>query len=109
VEDVLPCAAAPLTGHVVALTADRRADEQAALLRRRGAEVVHGATVHVGPLVDERPLREATEAILADPPDVLLVLTGIGVRSWSSWAAAWGVDELLRDALAGARVVARGP
>lgn len=35
----------PLDGFVVGVTADRRASEQAELLRRRGADVMHGPAI----------------------------------------------------------------
>jgi uroporphyrinogen-III synthase len=99
----------PLTGWRVGITAHRRADEQAALLRRRGAEVVLGPVVRTLPFGDDGPLREATESVLARPPDLLVATTGIGIRSWFGAAETWAIDRELRDALARARVVCRGP
>lgn len=103
------CATPPLAGWTVAVTAHRRADEQAELLRRRGADVVHAPVVHTLPFDDDRPLRAATDAVLADPPDVVIATTGIGMRAWFGAAEAWGLDDALRDALLAAEVVARGP
>ena len=99
----------PLTGWRVGLTAHRRADEQAELLRRRGAAVVSGAVVRTLPFGDDRPLRDATEALLARPPQLVIATTGIGIRSWFGAAESWGVDRELTSALDPARRVARGP
>jgi uroporphyrinogen-III synthase len=99
----------PLTGWRVGLTAHRRADEQAELLRRRGATVVSGAVVRTLPFGDDRPLRDATEALLARPPQLVIATTGIGIRSWFGAAESWGVDRELTSALDPARRVARGP
>jgi uroporphyrinogen-III synthase len=99
----------PLTGWRVGLTAHRRADEQVELLRRRGAAVVSGAVVRTLPFGDDRPLRQATEALLADPPQLVIATTGIGVRSWFGAAESWGLDRELAHALGPARRVARGP
>jgi len=99
----------PLNGWRVGLTAHRRADEQAELLRRRGATVVAGAVVRTLPFGDDRPLREATEALLAQPPQLVIATTGIGIRSWFGAAESWGLDRELTSTLDPARRVARGP
>jgi uroporphyrinogen-III synthase len=100
---------APLAGFTVGVTADRRADEQAELLRRRGAEVVHGPVIRTLPLTDGAALAQATEAVIADPPDTLVALTGLGVRSWFEAADGRDRGDALRAALADATVLARGP
>jgi len=99
----------PLTGWRVGLTAHRRADEQAELLARRGATVVTGSVVRTLPFGDDRPLREATEDLLARPPQLVIATTGIGIRSWFGAAESWGLDRELAGALDPARRVARGP
>lgn len=100
---------APLAGFTVGVTADRRADEQAELLRRRGADVVHVPCVRTLPLTDGDELAEATAALIARPPDVLVALTGLGVRAWFEAADGDGSGDALRDALAGTEILARGP
>lgn len=106
----LPCnQIPPLTGWRIGITAHRRADEQAELLRRRGATVVNGAVVRTLALDDDRRLREATDALLTQPPDVVVATTGIGIRSWFGVAETWGLDGTLTAALDPARRVARGP
>ena len=99
----------PLEGFVVGITADRRAAEQAEMLSRRGARVVHGATVQVLPLDTESGLRAATASLIDNPPDVVLASTGIGIRTWMAAAASWGLEARLLAALAPARLLARGP
>ena len=98
-----------LAGHRIGITADRRADEQAELLRQVGAEVVVGPVLRTLPLADDQPLRDATDAVLRDPPQVVLMSTGIGMRSWLGAAEAWGSANALWDALDGALLFARGP
>ncbi|MGA8544261.1 MAG: uroporphyrinogen-III synthase, partial [Mycobacterium sp.] len=71
-----------LTGFTVAITASRRVDEFATMLRRRGADVVTAAAIHMVPLADDARLRAATEDVIATPPDVLIATTGIGFRGW---------------------------
>lgn len=99
----------PLEGFVVGMTADRRAEEQSELLRRRGARVVHGASIRTIPLTHDERLSDAIEAVIADPPDVVVLLTGLGTRGWFAAAEGLGRDEQLRAVLAGVQVLARGP
>jgi uroporphyrinogen-III synthase len=100
---------AALEGFAVGITADRRADEQADLLRRRGASVFHGPVIETLPLEPDDALRAATRAVLDDPPDYVVANTGIGVRGWLTAAETWGCDGDLTAVLAGTKVVARGP
>lgn len=94
---------------MIGVTADRRWAEQAELFERRGASVMHGPTITTDYLASDDHLRRATDAVIARPPDFLVAITGIGVRAWFEAAQAWGLGEKLHAALAGTRVVARGP
>ena len=99
----------PLEGFAVGITADRRAEEQAELLARRGARVIHGPSIRTIPLTDDERLADAIRAVLDHPPDVVVLLTGLGTRGWFASAESLGLDDRLRTALAPARVMARGP
>lgn len=83
--------------------------EQAELLQRRGAVVMHGPTIKTEYLASDSELRAATHAVIATRPDYLVATTGIGVRAWLEAAQAWGLAESLMDALGETRVAARGP
>jgi uroporphyrinogen-III synthase len=98
-----------LRGLTVAVTAERRAEEQAELFRTRGAEVIVAPTVHTVDLSADDSLRHTTEAIIAEPPDWLVATTGFGMRLWFEAADTWGLGGALTAALARGRVVARGP
>jgi uroporphyrinogen-III synthase len=98
-----------LEGFTVGVTADRRWEEQAELLRRRGARVLHGPCIRTLPLDSEHALQEATEAIILTPPDLLIANTGIGMRSWFAAAESWGLGEALLGALSETTIFARGP
>ncbi|MFP5321829.1 MAG: GNAT family N-acetyltransferase [Acidimicrobiia bacterium] len=100
---------ATLAGTVVAVTAERRAEEQAELLAKRGAEVVHVPTVHTVDLTADDELRARTEQVIAAPPDWLVATTGFGMRLWFEAADSWGLGDDLVAALGSGRVVARGP
>ncbi len=99
----------PLDGFVVGVTADRRWEEQAELLRRRGARVVHGPSIRTQPLGPDGGLQGATQALLDSPPSHVIANTGIGVRAWLEAAESWGAGDALVDVLRGARIYARGP
>ena len=97
-----------LKGFTVAITADRRRDEQAVLMERLGVEVI------MFPLLQTRPedatlLRALTEKLVQEPPDYLVANTGYGMRTWLAATAEWGLQDGLVSAL-GSRtaIAARG-
>lgn len=98
-----------MTGCVVLITADRRSAELAAALTRRGATVRHAPAMSIVPHADDEALIAGTKALIADPPDVVVVTTGIGFRGWIEAADAVGVADDLIAILTRARLVARGP
>ena len=99
----------PLAGYTIGITGHRRWEEQAEMLSRRGARVLHGPTMTTELLGDLDATISATERLLTAPVDVAILTTGIGVRSWFGAAESVGIDEALRAALRDAEVVARGP
>src|SRR5687767_888561 len=82
----------PLAGRLIGVTADRRSEEQVNLLRKRGAEVLHAPTMATVDLTEDAALRAATEAVVASPPDWLVVTTGVGFRMWMETASSLGLD-----------------
>ncbi|MCZ2814510.1 uroporphyrinogen-III synthase [Modestobacter sp. VKM Ac-2984] len=97
----------PLAGYTVAVTAARRSEELGALLDRRGARVLYAPAIRIVPLSDDADLVAATREVLAAPVDLVVATTGVGFRGWLEAAEAW--DLPLREHLATARVLARGP
>jgi uroporphyrinogen-III synthase len=93
----------------VGITADRRRDEQAELLRRLGAQVQHGPTVRTLPLAHEEGVADATRTLIARPPDLVVANTGMGMRGWFAVAESLGLDDALSAALRDCEIVARGP
>ena len=102
-------AAQPLLGCTVAVTADRRREDLAALLRRRGARVLETPTLKLVPLEDDTELRAATAECLRAPLDYAVATTGRGWRGWISAAEGWNWADALQTTLAGATIVSRGP
>jgi uroporphyrinogen-III synthase len=99
---------APLTGLTVGITAERRAEEQASMLRSRGARTLWGPTMRVFTIAEDEELRAATDEVVRRPPDFLLASTGFGMRTWLAAAEAWGLRSELVEALRGAKVLNRG-
>ncbi|MGZ4437989.1 MAG: uroporphyrinogen-III synthase [Nocardioidaceae bacterium] len=98
-----------LAGCRVLVTAQRRSEELAGALARRGAEVVCAATLGVVPHIDEVRLLERTRDVLSAGLDTLVVTTGIGFRGWLDTAETAGLAEELLAVLDRTRLVARGP
>ena len=99
----------PLAGFTVGVTAARRAAELGAALERKGAEVLHAPAIRIVPLADDTELHTATEQLINNPPDVVVVTTGIGFRGWVEAADGWGLGEALIAALRRATLLSRGP
>lgn len=92
----------------VALTAERRRQEQALLLRRAGFRVVMFPLLSTEAASDAA-LRATTEALANDPPDYLVANTGYGMRTWFACATNWGLMGALSASLATrTKIVARG-
>ena len=99
----------PLAGWRVGVTADRRAEAQLDLLRRRGADVVHGCTMRTLDLTRDQRLLEVSRQLVADPPDTLVLETGMGLTMWLEAMDEVGVGTDLRAVLSRCEVMARGP
>ena len=99
----------PLAGWRVGVTADRRADAQLDVLRRRGADVLHGCTMKTLDLTRDERLLEVSRGLVAQPPDTLVLETGMGLTMWLEAMDELGVGADLRSVLAGTEVIARGP
>ncbi|WP_055701945.1 uroporphyrinogen-III synthase [Streptomyces silaceus] len=99
----------PLAGFTVGVTAARRADELGALLRRRGATVLHAPALRIVPLADDSELLAATKELIDHAPDAVVATTAIGFRGWIEAADGWGYGEALLGCLRGVELLARGP
>ncbi|BBY03857.1 uroporphyrinogen-III synthase [Mycobacterium seoulense] len=99
----------PLTGYRIAVTSSRRSEELCALLSRQGAEVCSAPAINMIALPDDDELHRNTEALIAEPPDILVAHTGIGFRGWLAAAEGWSLVNPLLKALSSARIVSRGP
>ncbi|MYT35090.1 uroporphyrinogen-III synthase [Streptomyces sp. SID8356] len=99
----------PLAGFTVGVTAARRGEEQATLLKRRGAAVQHAPALRIVPPTVDSDLRHVTEELIDHAPDVVVATTAIGFRGWVEAAHGWGIGDALLERLRGAELLARGP
>lgn len=88
----------PLRGYRIAVTSSRRAEELCALLRRHGADVCSAPAINMIALPEDDELQGNTEALIANPPDILVAHTGIGFRGWVAAAegGGWPANSLMR-------------
>src|SRR5690625_1731265 len=93
----------------LALPEDRRAQPRANALQPPGATAARAPALKNIPHIDAAALLARTRELIAAPPQLMVVTTGIGFRGWFEAATAAGLDEQLHAALAGARILARGP
>ncbi|MEC8953687.1 MAG: uroporphyrinogen-III synthase [Actinomycetota bacterium] len=99
----------PLEGWRVGVTADRRVDQQVEALWRRGADVVRGCTMRTVDLSDDPRLREVSRSLVNEPPDAVVLQTGMGLNMWLEAMDGTDVGADLRSTLQTTEVLARGP
>ncbi len=104
-----PRLSAALEGCTVVIAVDRRSGELTAALERHGAVVRQAPALSIVPHIDDDALLSRTRELIADPPDIVVATTGVGFRGWVEAADEAGLADDLHAALAGARIVARGP
>jgi len=98
-----------LAGCSILITVDRRSGELTSALERHGASVQQAAALTIESHIDDAALIERTQQLIADPPDVVVVTTGVGFRGWVEAADEAGLSDELITAFRGAQIVARGP
>jgi uroporphyrinogen-III synthase len=94
-----------LQGLTVAVTADRRRDEQAVLLERLGLEVLMFPLLRTE-AEDTASLQALTRQLCRQPPDYFVANTGYGMRTWLQLAAQWGLQEPLVQVLSSRSTIA---
>jgi uroporphyrinogen-III synthase len=97
----------PLAGWTVAVTAERRAQEQVELLQRRDATVLLVPTVRAE-RVDDALLRSAAASLIERPPDLWVASSAAAVQAWIATAWSFGLGPSLMRALRSAAVLPRG-
>ena len=104
-----PAISAALAGCTILLPVDRRAGELSAALERHGASVRLAPALTIVPHIDDEELIARSRMLIADPPDVVVVTTGVGFRGWVEAVDEAGLLEEFLGAVRPAQIVARGP
>jgi uroporphyrinogen-III synthase len=104
-----PALSAALAGCTIVIAVDRRSGELTAALERHGASVRHAPALTIVPHIDDEALLARTRELIEHPPEIVVATTGVGFRGWMEAADEAGLHDGLSAALAGARIVARGP
>jgi uroporphyrinogen-III synthase len=104
-----PSGVAPLAGYSVAIASDRRRAVLADQFEQRGARSVSVQAVRTYTTADDIALRAATEEVLAEPIDELVVTSNFGFALWLRAAARWGMRDRLLSRVREARRLAASP
>lgn len=97
-----------LEGCAIGVTGARKGAQLATTLRRRGAGVVHGPTLAGDVAAATGDLRAMVDDLVDRPPTLFAASTGMGMRLLADVAVEHRRDTVLREALRGAVVLARG-
>ena len=82
-----------MAGRTVLITADRRSEDLADAFARRGAAIRHAPAMTIVHHSDDEQLVDDTRALVADPPDTLVITTGAGLRGWMEAAEVAGLRQ----------------
>lgn len=96
-------------GRLIAVPETRQLDVLAELLERRGAEVLRCPLVAIKDAADAAPIEAWIERLIADPPALLIVYTGEGLKRLLGFAERAGMRERFVAALGVVRKLCRGP
>lgn len=98
-----------LDGLKVVAFESRRAVEIAELIRRRGGVAVSAPSMREVPLEGNRDVIDYIELLEAGGIDIVILMTGVGLRTLIKAAAPSRSPEQVAHALSTAKLVARGP
>lgn len=99
----------PLAGRVIALPESRQLDVLAALFERRQARVIRVPLVAIHDTPDQATVLAWLQSFIASPPDLLIALTGEGLRRLRGAAERNDIEAEFIAALDGIQVLSRGP
>lgn len=100
---------AALAGCTILLPVDRRSGELTAALERHGASVRLAPALTIIPHIDDEELIARSRALIENPPDIIVVTTGVGFRGWIEAVDEAGMLDQFLEAVRPAQIVARGP
>ncbi|MCJ7857317.1 uroporphyrinogen-III synthase [Corynebacterium kalidii] len=98
-----------LEGCSILLPVDRRSGEFASALHRHGATTTIAPPLTITSHFDDAELLDETHQLLGNPPDIVVVTTGVGFRGWMDAAEQDGIQEQLIESLRHTQILVRGP
>ncbi|MBD3619968.1 MAG: uroporphyrinogen-III synthase [Chromatiales bacterium] len=98
-----------LSGRVIALPETRESEVLAALIERRGGQVLHCPLVSILDAPDAPVIEDWLQDFIAQPPALLVVFTGEGVRRLCGFAERAGLLDDFITAMRKTTILARGP
>jgi len=97
-----------MNGATIGITAARRAEEQASIVRALGGVPVIGSSIDCDQPATDEVVDPQLQTAIAAAPDIVVVMTGIGARHSLAVAERSGRESAMRAMFEGATVVARG-
>jgi len=98
-----------LQGKVIAIPENRQLQLFSEILRKRGAEVIQVPMVAIHDAPDSEPVVGWLQAFINEPPDILILLTGEGLRRLVSLADKQALKKQFINALSKVDKLCRGP
>ena len=98
-----------LNGRRIAVPESRELDLFSRMLEERGANTFRCPLVSIVDAADQKAVTAWLRRFIDDPPTLLILLTGEGLRRLLAAAERGGVREAFIKALAGVRTLTRGP
>lgn len=99
----------PLKDRAIALPESRQLDILATLFERRRARVLRVPLITIHDSPDQVSILSWLQRFVSDPPDLLIALTGEGLRRLRAAASRNGMEEKFIDALRRVEILSRGP
>ena len=99
----------PLAGKTIALAEGRQLEELVALLEKEGATAIRCPLVSILDAPNPEPVLEWIRELVSGNFDLVVLLTGEGLRRLIGFAERVGMKEAVVEALARVAVVTRGP
>jgi uroporphyrinogen-III synthase len=99
----------PLTGRIVALAEGRQLEELAQMLEKEGARTLRCPMIGIVDAPDEAPVQVWLDELIRDGFDLVVLMTGEGVRRLLGFAERTGRRDQAIAALGRTRTVSRGP
>ncbi|NKB31573.1 MAG: uroporphyrinogen-III synthase [Pseudomonadales bacterium] len=108
-KDKKPLLQSPLNGKTIALSESRQLDVLAALFERRQARVLRVPLVTILDSPDQEAVSKWLRCFIEEPPGILVLLTGEGLRRLVAAADRSGIRQQFIAVLADVVKVCRGP